>query len=701
MALSYNRTYVENQSTGKALEGVVVRVYKDNVLQNVFADESSTPLPTVLTGEDGSATYYVDGDGVYEEEYVYNGDILDRVKVPIFNPANYAPGADVDAIIGAPAVDGDLGTFTSALIDDNVSTKAAIESVATNLGASGGSAFVGFQQGGSGPVSLTAEAKMRQTVTAEDFGALGDGSGDLIGASATGAAWNVWPSWINDATYGTKPGHDYGDGAWLAANPPFSATDTKDFVAIQLALWFVQGAGGGTVKLTGTDYVVSRPVRFVMGADGIGVDLVGNHPQKCQIRPLTTLAPITGIGSAVIYGYRLGLSGCSIRNVGVTTFPKIGGTPVPEFDSEVVTANWETAGTYKACIMFLNCDTVNVLNVFASGYGEAGIVGLNQSSINIDNFVTEFQSCSVLLRGGSNAYITDSILFNSSGTGASSWGASAVCLESSKAYVSGGQITFMRKYAVLGVGTNNEFTLDDLTIYTENFGLLFKCKGLVKWRIANCFMTYGLPNQTPITLLDNQDTGSGDALSADSTGTFTGNIVDNAGGTSTYDIMRVNGTYLRITDNSFDADATGASTGNFVINGLINGSFSGAGTSKCIFSNNNLKNFSMAKVSLIGTKQDNIDSVGTSILTGTAYPGLISVTTGATGSFTVTVTGVAIDDIITGVTYQLPNLLAGVAVTANITSANTVTVQAHNVSASTVNLSNELWTVYVQRKACL
>jgi hypothetical protein len=172
MALSYNRTYVENQSTGKALEGVVVRVYKDNVLQNVFADESSTPLPTVQTGEDGSAIYYVDGDGVYEEEYVYNGDILDRVKVTIFNPANYASSPNVDAIIGAPAVDGDLGTFSGATIPDNSSAKTALQSLETatelrptsaTLAASGGSALTGHLQAGANATGETVQARLRKT----------------------------------------------------------------------------------------------------------------------------------------------------------------------------------------------------------------------------------------------------------------------------------------------------------------------------------------------------------------------------------------------------------------------------------------------------------------------------------------------------------------------------------------------------------
>lgn len=541
-------------------------------------------------------------------------------------------------------------------------------------------------------------------VNAIDYGALGDGSGTLVGAAATGAAWNVWPSWINNANYGTKPGHDYGNGAYLAANPPFSATDTLDFVGIQLALWAVQTAGGGTVNLTGTDYVVNKPIRFVMPATGEGVNLIGSHPQKCQIRPLTSLAPInsigTNIGSGVLYFYRIALSGCSVRNLGITTYPKNGGTPTVEFDSRVVTANWESNGTYHACILFNNCDTVNIQDVFTSGYGEAGVVAIQQSAINIDNYVTEYQSCSVLLRGSSTAWITDSLLFNSSGTSINAWGASAVCLDSSKAYVTGGQITFMRRYAVLALGTNNEFTLEDVVISTTNFGLLFYCLGLLRYRVANCFMTYGLPNETPIVLLDNQNTGSGDTLNANSTGLFTGNNIANVGGLSTLDILRVNGTYLQVTNNNFNAQADGSTTSNLVVNSLINGSYSGAGTVKCIFSENILKFFPMSKVSVFGTKQNNIDTVGNSILVGTVYPGAKTVAAATTINFNVTVTGVALGDLVTGVSFIL-NQLNGLTVSANVTAANTVTIQLANVTAGSLSTSDELWTVMVQRKNCL
>jgi len=462
-------------------------------------------------------------------------------------------------------------------------------------------------------------------VNAIDYGALGDGSGALVGSAATNAAWNVWPSWINGSTYGTKPGHDYGNAAYLAANPPFKSTDTWDYVGITLAMWAVQAAGGGTVNLTGTNYVVSQPIRFTMPQNGVGVNLVGSHYEDCVIRPLTSLSAINSlganIGSGVLYFYNVGFSGCKVENLGITTYPLNGGSPSVEFNSGTVTANWLSNGTYHACVLYNDSDTVNLNYVFMSGYGEAGVVAINSSSINLNAIVTEYQSCAVLLIGSSEAYIVNSILFNSSGTGVNSWGTSGVCLSSSKAYILDGQITNMRNYAVYAIGTGNIFTCDEIVINTNGYGMLFYGLGLANWRIANCFLQYGNPNQTPIVLLDNQNTGSGDTLNQDSAGLFLGNNVANDGTVSTMDIMRINATYSQITNNNFNARATGSSTGGYVINSLINGNYGGAGTVKCIYAANLQKFFAVSQVSVFGLKANNIDNAYApySYVTATTY----------------------------------------------------------------------------------
>lgn len=99
MALAHYQGYVENVSTGKALPDAVIRVYSfpANVLQSTFADPSSTPKPVVSSDANGAFNFYIP-DGVYDLEYVYNGDVLTRLtNIPIYNPANALPAADLGA----------------------------------------------------------------------------------------------------------------------------------------------------------------------------------------------------------------------------------------------------------------------------------------------------------------------------------------------------------------------------------------------------------------------------------------------------------------------------------------------------------------------------------------------------------------------------------------------------------------------------
>lgn len=180
MALAHYQGYVENVSTGKALEGAVIRVYSypGNILQSTFLDLASTPLPVVTSDANGAFEFYI-ADGAYDIEYVYNGDVLTRlVNIAIFNPANYAPSANVDTILGASAADGDLGTFTGATIANESTVKGALQALETatelrptsvTLAASGGSALVGFLQAGTGAVARTAQAKMREEVSLWDI----------------------------------------------------------------------------------------------------------------------------------------------------------------------------------------------------------------------------------------------------------------------------------------------------------------------------------------------------------------------------------------------------------------------------------------------------------------------------------------------------------------------------------------------------
>lgn len=215
MALAHYQGYVENVSTGKALPAAVIRVYSypGNVLQSTFADLSSTPLPTVLTDSNGAFEFYIP-DGAYDLEYVFNGDVLTRlVNIAIFNPANYARGANVDAILGAAAATGHFGTFTGTTIADNSTVKTALQSLETatelrptsaTLAASGGSALVGVSEGGTAQEAFGARIKkaaLQSTLTALTKATLVDGQVfETVSAKTTGDNGGAFYRWDAAAT---------------------------------------------------------------------------------------------------------------------------------------------------------------------------------------------------------------------------------------------------------------------------------------------------------------------------------------------------------------------------------------------------------------------------------------------------------------------------------------------------------------------
>jgi len=101
-----------------------------------------------------------------------------------------------------------LGTGVATALAVNVGSAGAFLT-STALAASGGSALIGFLQAGTGAVARTAQAKMRDAVSVEDFGAVGDGV-------------------------------------------------TNDTVAIQAAIDAVSTAGGGRLYLGPKTYIVNQ-----------------------------------------------------------------------------------------------------------------------------------------------------------------------------------------------------------------------------------------------------------------------------------------------------------------------------------------------------------------------------------------------------------------------------------------------------------
>jgi hypothetical protein len=117
---------------------------------------------------------------------------------------------------------GDL-PYTPAGFISATTVPTAIAEIASDVAASSGSSLVGFLQAGSGAAPTTVQAKLRETVSVKDFGAVGDGVTDdtaAIQAALGSGAKNVY---FPAGQYKTTATIDrpttirmYGDGAFAS-----------------------------------------------------------------------------------------------------------------------------------------------------------------------------------------------------------------------------------------------------------------------------------------------------------------------------------------------------------------------------------------------------------------------------------------------------------------------------------------------------
>jgi len=121
-----------------------------------------------------------------------------------------------------------------------------------DLAAPTGSSLIGFQQTGSGTVLRTAQAKMRETVSVKDFGAVGDGVTDdtvaIQAAVDSGAACVHFPQGTYKVVTSSTPSFDYGNttiGTYVAIDIDRSnLTITGDNAVINL---FAATAAAGRI----------------------------------------------------------------------------------------------------------------------------------------------------------------------------------------------------------------------------------------------------------------------------------------------------------------------------------------------------------------------------------------------------------------------------------------------------------------------
>lgn len=163
---------------------------------DTLRDQNLRPIPGALVSVlayDGSAATLTNDDS----SHLANPFETDTFGGYVFNatPGRYTVrftyggrtvADDRDVVVGtiiaavdpSPANAGKFVALDGAGVPVFASGTGNDSAFRTDVAASGGSALVGFLQSGTGAVSRTAQAKLREIVTPEDFGAVGDGTTD-------------------------------------------------------------------------------------------------------------------------------------------------------------------------------------------------------------------------------------------------------------------------------------------------------------------------------------------------------------------------------------------------------------------------------------------------------------------------------------------------------------------------------------------
>ena len=208
-----------------------------------------------------------------------SGDSMTVVRAQEGSTANsFAAGSRIELRVTAQSVLDAVDQVTAAQVEVTpyswiaaTNVQAALNEIVDDLGASSGSSRIGFLQSGTGAVATTVQAKLRQTVSVKDFGAVGDGAVDDTAAiqAALDAHNSVYiPSGnykITQVLRIQSNGSFFGDGFSSAI---YNATD---FRSISNEL----GASNiyiGNLKVYGN----ALPATVVAGRGGIVIDDASN-----------------------------------------------------------------------------------------------------------------------------------------------------------------------------------------------------------------------------------------------------------------------------------------------------------------------------------------------------------------------------------------------------------------------------------------
>ncbi len=195
--------------------------------------------------------------------------------------------ADVRTNLGLTAAGGAalIGNTPAGTIAATT-VQGAINEIVSDLAASGGSSLVGFLQAGTGATARTVQAKLRETVSVKDFGAVGDGVTNDTAAIQLAVTYGLannaavyWPT----GTYicGALTASSGGDLIWFGENSTEIKRTGTDVTLISPT---------GNVRCTGlkfTDYMIGFNFTGIAAAKTIVFD-------TCTIQNCGTTATAAG-----------------------------------------------------------------------------------------------------------------------------------------------------------------------------------------------------------------------------------------------------------------------------------------------------------------------------------------------------------------------------------------------------------------------
>ena len=181
-----------------------------------------------------------------------------------------------------------------------VADATSLSNLATQLASSSGSSLVGYNQGGTGAVTRTVQARLRDYVSVKDFGAVGDGVTDdtvaIQAALAAGAGGTVF----------------FPEGTYIVDGSLLQMQDGTTVIGYGATLKLAAGTYASTRYFlgTGTGITYSSGAGRTVDVTVLGIKIDGN------------ISNVTVTGSASCYGINMyQVDGATIRDVTIKNLP--------------------------------------------------------------------------------------------------------------------------------------------------------------------------------------------------------------------------------------------------------------------------------------------------------------------------------------------------------------------------------------------